>query len=270
MRDCESPSAGWNTTPVDTTACRNGRRDGTRGGRLVPARRQAPRRPRRAAIGIRPSGARDLGAGARDHARVVAGRANGGVCGGPAGRDPRDGEAGWRGTRNPADGGHDVCETDPQWTARRIAHSLPLARRRLERASGRSRSTAEIPGDTAFGVTSAVWSTDNRIAFTRADSLFVRETDGTLHAIARIPRTRCAWSPNARFMACAAGDQYYAAAGTLFFRKSIALLDRRRSCERREADDSHGHTVSQSLPGVVGRRAMALFSSPIATGPTTF
>jgi Tol biopolymer transport system component len=72
---------------------------------------------------------------------------------------------------------------------------------------------------------SAVWSADNRIAFTREDSLFVRESDGTVHAIARIPQaTRCAWSPNAHFVACAAGDPYYAAAGTLFGNQSPSWI----------------------------------------------
>ncbi|HEY2896084.1 MAG TPA: protein kinase [Gemmatimonadaceae bacterium] len=113
------------------------------------------------------------------------------------------------------------AETDPQWSAdgSRILYLTHGGVSSAPAAGGAARP--EIPGDTASAVTSAVWSTDNRIAFTRADSLFVRETDGTLHGIARIPQaTRCAWSPNARFIACAAGDQYYAAAGTLFGNQS--------------------------------------------------
>ena len=116
-------------------------------------------------------------------------------------------------------------ETDPQWSAdgSRLLYLAHGGVSSAPAAGGSERP--EIPGDTASPVMSAVWSSDNRIAFTRADSLFVREKDGTVHAIAPIPQaTRCAWSPNAHFVACAAGDPYYAAAGTLFGNQSPSWI----------------------------------------------
>jgi Tol biopolymer transport system component len=116
-------------------------------------------------------------------------------------------------------------ETDPQWSpdGSRILYLSHGGVSSAPAAGGAARP--EIPGDSASPVMSAVWSAGNRIAFTRADSLFVRENDGSLHAIARIPQaTRCAWSPNANFIACAAGDPYYAAAGTLFGNQSPSWI----------------------------------------------
>ncbi len=116
-------------------------------------------------------------------------------------------------------------ETDPQWSAdgSRILYLAHSGVSSAPASGGAGRP--EIPGDTASPVMSAVWSADNRIAFTRADSLFVRASDGTVRAVARIPQaTRCAWSPNARFVACAAGDPYYASAGTLFGNQSPSWI----------------------------------------------
>jgi len=80
----------------------------------------------------------------------------------------------------------------------------------------------EVPGDATMPIVSATWSPDgNQIAFARDDSLFVREAGASIRAIARLPQaTRCAWSPSGKFVACAEGDQYYAAAGSLFNNQS--------------------------------------------------
>jgi dipeptidyl aminopeptidase/acylaminoacyl peptidase len=116
-------------------------------------------------------------------------------------------------------------ETDPQWSADG-SRVLFLAHGGVFSApAGGGPARPEIPGDTLSPILSAVWSTGNRIAYTRGDSLFVRDPAANARAIARLPQaTRCAWSPNELFIACAAGDRYYAAAGTLFGNQSPAWI----------------------------------------------
>ncbi|MBK5188669.1 MAG: PD40 domain-containing protein, partial [Gemmatimonadaceae bacterium] len=115
-----------------------------------------------------------------------------------------------------------ASETDPEWSpdGSRI---LFLAQGGVFSApAGGGPARPEVPGDTLSRIASAVWSPDgNRIAFTRGDSLLVRESGASVRTIARLPlAVRCAWSPSGTFIACAAGDPYYAAAGSLFGNQS--------------------------------------------------
>ena len=115
-----------------------------------------------------------------------------------------------------------AAETDPQWSpdGTRV---LFLSRGGVFSApAGGGPARPEVPGNATTPIVSATWSPDgNRIAFARDDSLFVREAGASVRTIAGLPQaTRCAWSPNGEFVACAEGDQFYAAAGSLFNNQS--------------------------------------------------
>jgi Tol biopolymer transport system component len=116
-------------------------------------------------------------------------------------------------------------EAEPQWSADG-SRILFLAHGGVFSApAGGGPARPEIPGDTLSPIMSAVWSTGNRIAFTRGDSLFIRDTATAVRAIARLRQaTRCAWSPNELFVACAAENRYYAAAGTLLGNQSPSWI----------------------------------------------
>ena len=122
----------------------------------------------------------------------------------------------------PLTGDTTTAETDPEWSpdGSRI---LFLAQGGIFSApAGGGPARPELPGDTLARITSATWSADgSRIAFMRGDSLFIREFGSSIRLLARIPQAaRCAWSPSGTFIACASGDPYYAAAGTLFGNQS--------------------------------------------------
>ncbi len=109
-------------------------------------------------------------------------------------------------------------ETDPEFSpdGSRI---LFLSRGGVFSApAGGGPARPEVPGDSTSQIMSATWAPKgDRIAFTRGDSLFVRDANASVRGIARLPQAaRCAWSPNGVFIACALGNPWYASAGSLF------------------------------------------------------
>jgi serine/threonine-protein kinase len=110
------------------------------------------------------------------------------------------------------------AETNPQW-AHDGSRILFLAHGGAYSApAGGGPARPEVPGNIDRPITGATWAPDGtRLAFTRGDSLFVREADATTRPLARMPEpTLCTWSPNSTFVACAAGNAWYAEAGTSF------------------------------------------------------
>ena len=111
-----------------------------------------------------------------------------------------------------------TAETNPQWSpdGSRI---LFLAHGGVFSApAGGGPARPEVPGDALSPIASAAWSPDGkRLAFTRGDSLFTRELDASLHAVARMAQPAlCTWSPQGTFVACATENPNYATAGIVF------------------------------------------------------
>ncbi len=79
----------------------------------------------------------------------------------------------------------------------------------------------EIPAMTGDGVVWAAWDPrGNRLGFAIADSLFVREVDGTVRRLATVHEpVLCSWSHAGGDIACAAGNATYVggAGGSAFF-----------------------------------------------------
>jgi eukaryotic-like serine/threonine-protein kinase len=78
--------------------------------------------------------------------------------------------------------------------------------------------TAEVPPGRTGPVISAAWAPDGkRIAYVVGDSVFLRETRGESRGIARVFEAHgCAWSPDARYLACSSGNAIALAPGLLF------------------------------------------------------
>jgi Tol biopolymer transport system component len=115
-----------------------------------------------------------------------------------------------------------AAETDPEWSPDGV-RLLFLSRNGVYSApAGGGPARPEVPGESSSPIASAAWAPDgDRIAFTRNDSLFVRESGATVRLVARLAQpTRCVWAPSGELIACAAGDPYYAAAGSLFNNQS--------------------------------------------------
>jgi serine/threonine-protein kinase len=76
----------------------------------------------------------------------------------------------------------------------------------------------EITGTGADAIISATIAPDGkRLAYTRGDSLFIREADGSTHRIATMSGPAlCTWSPAGRFVACATENPLYAEPGASF------------------------------------------------------
>ena len=118
----------------------------------------------------------------------------------------------------PLTGDSTGTESNPQWSPDG-SRVLFLARDGVFSApSSGGPARPEVPGDARSPVTSATWSPDGALlAITRGDSLFIREKDATMRAVARLAEPAlCSWSPQGTFLACATENGYYAAAGSLF------------------------------------------------------
>ena len=111
-----------------------------------------------------------------------------------------------------------AAETSPQWSpdgtrilflAHGSAYSAP---------AGGGPARPEVPRSSGQPITGGTWSPDGkRLAFTRGDSLLIREADASIRPLAKMSEpTLCNWSPNGTFVACATGNAWYAEAGTSF------------------------------------------------------
>ncbi|MGH7583059.1 MAG: protein kinase domain-containing protein [Gemmatimonadales bacterium] len=76
----------------------------------------------------------------------------------------------------------------------------------------------ELPATPSTPIASVTFSPDGkRMAFTRGDSLLVREANGSMHGIAQMAEpTLCNWSPSGSLIACATGDAHYVQNGSSF------------------------------------------------------
>ncbi len=118
----------------------------------------------------------------------------------------------------PLTGDTTSLESNPQWSpdGSRI---LFLARDGVFSApAGGGPARPEVPGDARAAITSATWSPDGkRLAITRGDSLFIREADASLRAVAKMAEpTLCTWSPQETLIACATENSLYSIPGVLF------------------------------------------------------
>jgi serine/threonine-protein kinase len=101
----------------------------------------------------------------------------------------------------------------------------------------------EIPAAGDVPIASVTPSPDgNQLAFSRFDSLFIRQADGTIRFLAKmLEPALCSWSPDGDFIACAAGNLYYAAPGSVFGNLSPGRIALAR------VRDGHVTTVTDSL-----------------------
>jgi serine/threonine-protein kinase len=78
--------------------------------------------------------------------------------------------------------------------------------------------TAEVPPGRTGPVISAAWAPDGkRIAYVVGDSIYVRESRGDSHGIARVFEAHgCGWSPDAAYLACGSGNAIALSPGVLF------------------------------------------------------
>jgi eukaryotic-like serine/threonine-protein kinase len=67
-------------------------------------------------------------------------------------------------------------------------------------------------------IVSAAWAPDGRtLAYAIGDSVYIRDADGGVRALARIAEASlCQWSPSGNLIACASGNSYYTRVGAFF------------------------------------------------------
>jgi len=91
-------------------------------------------------------------------------------------------------------------------------------------AGGRARQ--EIPAGHGSPVQSAAWAPDGKtIAYSVADSLFLRDADGHARILAKLPEpSLCTFAPSGAFIACASGNARYLTVGPMFGNLSPARI----------------------------------------------
>jgi serine/threonine-protein kinase len=111
-----------------------------------------------------------------------------------------------------------IAQTDPAWSADGSRILYMTASGVFSAPAGGGVARPEVPGDLNAPILSAVWSpSGSAIAFVRSDSLYVHESSSSTRAIAKVGTvSRCVWSPNGVFIACAAGNPFYSSPGSIF------------------------------------------------------
>src|SRR5688500_11259935 len=141
-----------------------------------------------------------------------------------------------------------AVETHPHWS-RDGSRLLYLSNGRVFSApAGGGTARQEVP-DRGGQVMSATWSPDERrIAFTIADTVFARESDGTVRSLAQIPAAaECAWSSR-DLIACTSGNPWYLTPGSIFNNhapSTIVVVRARDGIIRQVTDSTSGNQLPQ-------------------------
>ncbi len=144
-----------------------------------------------------------------------------------------------------------AVETHPHWS-RDGSRLLYLSNGRVFSApAGGGTARQEIP-DRGGQVMSATWSPDEqRIAFAIADTVFVRDGDGTVRSLAEIPAAAgCAWSVR-DLLACTSGNPWYLTPGSIFNNRAptaITVIRARDGSARQVTDSTSGNQMPQWSP----------------------
>jgi Tol biopolymer transport system component/tRNA A-37 threonylcarbamoyl transferase component Bud32 len=141
-----------------------------------------------------------------------------------------------------------AVEIHPQWS-RDGSRLLYISNGRVFSApAGGGTARQEIP-DRGGQVMSVAWSPDERqIAFTIADTVFVRGQDGSVRSLAQLPSAAgCAWSAR-DLLACTSGNPWYLTPGSIFNNRAptaIAVIRVRDGTTRQISDSTSGNQVPQ-------------------------
>ncbi len=141
-----------------------------------------------------------------------------------------------------------AVESHPYWS-RDGSRLLFIANGRVVSApAGGGPARQEIP-DRGAQVMSAAWSPDEqRIAFTIADTVFVRDADGTVRSLAHVPAAgACVWS-EFDLLACTSGNPWYLTPGVIFNNHaptSIVVIRARDGAARQVTDSTSGNQMPQ-------------------------
>jgi Tol biopolymer transport system component/tRNA A-37 threonylcarbamoyl transferase component Bud32 len=144
-----------------------------------------------------------------------------------------------------------AVETHPRWS-RDGSRLLYLSNGRVFSApAGGGTARQEIP-DRGGQVMSATWSPDERrIAFAIADTVFVRDGDGTVRSLAQVPAAAgCAWSVR-DLLACTSGNPWYLTPGSIFNNRAptaITVIRARDGTTRQVTDSTSGNQMPQWSP----------------------
>ena len=141
-----------------------------------------------------------------------------------------------------------AVEIHPHWS-RDGSRLLYISNGRVFSApAGGGTARQEIP-DRGGQVMSATWSPDERrIAFTIADTVFVRAEDGSVRSLTQLASAAgCAWSAR-DLLACTSGNPWYLTPGSIFNNRApaaIAVIRVRDGTTRQISDSTSGNQVPQ-------------------------